>query len=327
MDRNVDVSIIIPTHNRALMLRELLLSCVLQSHRPIEVVVVDDGSSDDTASVVRQFFGSHPAEDQVSHVYLRIESRGGAPAARNLGLAHACGEVVIFVDSDDLLATNGIRALARCLSASADLAYAYGKVAITRDSLAESDWAGVVGGTFGATPAEIAGYHWHTMGALYRREFLERVGEWNEQLTGSQDWEFQARVKLAGGAGQFVDTLVGYWRQHDQGRVGATHFRPDYVTSVMVACQSIVSHAKDAGRCDRSLRNRIAKRLLIHALEWGANNHGLERRDCLALAAQSAPIVGMWGVVVRLMNGMPLAIDKAVMRRYHARRAMAKGTK
>jgi hypothetical protein len=95
----------------------------------------------------------------------------------------------------------------------------------------------------------------------------------------------------------------------------------------MVACQSIVSHAKDAGRCDRSLRNRIAKRLLIHALEWGANNHGLERRDCLALAAQSAPIVGMGGVAARLMNGMPLAIDKAVMRRYHARRAMAKGTK
>jgi glycosyltransferase involved in cell wall biosynthesis len=325
--REVKVSIVIPTFNRATMLRELMDSVAAQAHRPIEVVVVDDGSTDGTEDVVKEFFSACRHDDSLGHCYERLEDRSGAPVARNRGVALAQGDAVMFVDSDDLLATSGISALARCLSASADLAYAYGKVAITRDSLAESDWAGIVGGAFGATPAEIAGYHWHTMGALYRREFLERVGEWNEQLTGSQDWEFQARVKLAGGAGEFVDTLVGYWRQHDQWRVGATHFRPDYVTSVMVACQSIVSHAKDAGRCDRSLRNRIAKRLLIHALEWGANNHGLERRDCLALAAQSAPIVGMWGVAARLMNGMPLAIDKAVMRRYHARRAMAKGTK
>lgn len=321
----VNVSIIIPSHNRAVMLRELLLSCVGQSHRPIEVIVVDDGSFDDTASVVNQFFGNYLADDHVSHCYLRIAPRGGAPAARNLGLAHARGDAVMFVDSDDLLASDGIFAMAQCLSANPDLAYAYGKVAITWNSLAEADWTGVVGGPFGTTPAEIAGYHWHTMGALYRREFLARVGEWNDQLTGSQDWEFQARVKLADGTGLFLDTLVGYWRQHRQGRVGSMQFRPDYVRSVMVACESIVSHARFAGRCDRGLRNRIAKRLFVHALEWGANNHGLERRECLALAAQSAPCLGVWRLAARFMYGVPLAIDKAVMRRYHARRSMAHG--
>jgi hypothetical protein len=127
------------------------------------------------------------------------------------------------------------------------------------------------------------------MGAIYRRSYLEKVGPWNEALTGSQDWEYQARVKLAGGQGRFVDAVVGYWRHHGGSRVGTQAFRPDYVRSVMLACDSILQHARQVGRCDRPLERRLAKKLILHALEWGANGHPNERRQCLTQAAQTVP--------------------------------------
>jgi hypothetical protein len=127
------------------------------------------------------------------------------------------------------------------------------------------------------------------MGVVYRMECVRRVGPWNLELTGSQDWEYQARVKLFGGRGEFVDAVAGLWRQHHGNRVGTNHFRPDYVLSVMKACESIARQAQAAGRWEPALQNRLAKKLLIHALEWGANGFIGERRECLDLAISMAP--------------------------------------
>jgi glycosyltransferase involved in cell wall biosynthesis len=311
------VSLVIPTFNRSEMLRELLVSVVAQSHRPVEVVIIDDASTDNTADVVREFFAQQSHDDSLSHSYERLEGQSGAPVARNRGVALAQGDAAMFVDSDDLLASNGLQELAWCLGENTGLSYAYGKVAITRDRLEESFWSGVVGGDFGTMPVEIFGYHWHTMGALYRRSCIERVGPWNEELTGSQDWEYQARVKLLGGAGRFVDTLVGYWRQYDSGRVGACRFRPDYVESVMKACALILDQAKEAGKCDHRLEYKLAKRLVVHALEWGGNGYRLGRQRCLHQALDTAPSAFLLSAAIRLYALCPSAFDRAALRVVH----------
>jgi hypothetical protein len=57
----------------------------------------------------------------------------------------------------------------------------------------------------------------------------------------------------------------------------------------MKACESIARHAQAAGRWEPALQNRLAKKLLIHALEWGANGFIGERRECLAMAISMAP--------------------------------------
>jgi hypothetical protein len=129
------------------------------------------------------------------------------------------------------------------------------------------------------------------MGAVYRMDCLRRVGHWNLELTGSQDWEYQARVKLFGGLGNFVDTVVGLWRQHQGNRVGTAHFRPDYVRSVMKACESIERQARIANRCQLELQKRLSKKLIIHALEWGANGYPNEKAVCLRFARDMAPEV------------------------------------
>ena len=170
------------------------------------------------------------------------------------------------------------------LQADADLQYAYGKVTRVDESLEPLPGDVPVGSSFTDTPSEIAGYHWHTMGAIYRRSYLELVGPWNVEMTGSQDWEYQARVKLAGGKRKFVDSMVGYWRQHGGDRVGTAKFRPDYVRSVMIGCESILREARDKERCDSALERRLAKRLVVHALEWGGNGRWGDRRQCLLQA-------------------------------------------
>jgi hypothetical protein len=143
------------------------------------------------------------------------------------------------------------------------------------------------------------------------------VGLWNLDLTGSQDWEYQARVKLFGGRGEFVDVLVGYWRQHTGGRVGTRSFRPDYVHSVMKACDSIHRHATQASKCDCALERRLAKKLIVHAIEWGANGYSQSKMDCLT-QARRFPAIGMgWKIALYLFSLLPNAFDKHFLKILH----------
>jgi Glycosyl transferase family 2 len=315
------VSLVIPTFNRAVMLRELLVSVAAQSHRPVEVVIVDDASTDDTASVVREFFAQQSHDDSLSHSYERLEGRSGAPVARNRGVALAQGDAVMFVDSDDILAADGIGALAQRLDAEPGLAYAFAKVAITgpRTDPAPNSWRGMVGEPFGMHPDNICGYHWHTMGALYRSECVERVGTWNVELTGSQDWEFQARVKMFGGKGAFVDCLVGYWRQHANARVGTSSFRADYVGSAAKACCSIWAHACAAHKGNQPLAAKLARRLMRHALEWGAAGYGANKRSCLRSALEIAGSDRMMTTALRICMLTPSWLDRSLVQITDAR--------
>ena len=87
------VSVVIPTYNRADFVREAIISVLRQDYPDVELIVVDDGSRDDTAAVVRE---CGPAVQ-----YLWQENRG-VSAARNRGVAASTGDVIAFLDSDDL---------------------------------------------------------------------------------------------------------------------------------------------------------------------------------------------------------------------------------
>ena len=87
------VSVIVPTYNRADRLEETLRSIISQTYKDFELIVVDDGSTDNTPKVMQSFPGAQ---------YLAMEKNSGVSKARNLGLACAKGQFICFLDSDDL---------------------------------------------------------------------------------------------------------------------------------------------------------------------------------------------------------------------------------
>jgi len=270
------ISVICPSYNRASFLQECITPVIALPDA--EFVLVDDGSTDSTLEIVQKLQARY-GEERI--VYERLAGNQGAQIARNRGMESARGELILFCDSDDVLIASGVKELADNLTQHPNLDYAYGKVVMTDSALIPLQGVSAIGSPFEDSPVEFAGYHWHTMGALYRKSYLEKVGPWNPVLTGSQDWEYQARVKMAGGIGRFVDALVGFWRQHEGGRVGTMKFRPDYVRSVADACEVILEGARGIGRSDRDLDRRVGKKLILHALEASANNSSSVRDYCL----------------------------------------------
>ena len=93
------VSVIIPAYNTEAYMANCLKSLLEQTLTEIEVIVVDDGSTDDTLQVLREYEERYPAVLRVFH-----KENGGQASARNLGLKHAQGEYLAFVDSDDWVA-------------------------------------------------------------------------------------------------------------------------------------------------------------------------------------------------------------------------------
>ena len=88
------VSVVIPTHNRALILQEAIQSVLNQTYSKLEIIVIDDGSTDDTQSIINNF------EDE-RIVYIQQDHKG-LPSARNKGIENAKGEYIAFLDSDDI---------------------------------------------------------------------------------------------------------------------------------------------------------------------------------------------------------------------------------
>ena len=308
------ISFICPTFNRASFLKSCVEPVVKFTDLPFEVLIVDDCSTDSTSEVLKLLQAVHGFE-KIRH--FRLEKNSGAQVARNCGIAEARGDFFMFVDSDDVVVPDGVFQVLEHLHNKSELDYAYGKVLMTDEALHPLPGKAPVGAAFENVPLEVAGYHWHTMGPIYRRSCIEKVGLWNLELSGSQDWEYQARVKLFGGRGEFVDALVGYWRQHTGGRVGTRSFRPDYVRSVMKACDSIHQHAKRAGKCDDFLERRLAKKLIVHAIEWGANGFRREKRECLWQAAETARPDALVKLAAMVFAMFPTPLDRLLLKKIY----------
>jgi len=300
------LTIIIPAHNRIGLLYEAINSVAKLNLDSSEVIVCDDGSTDDVGGLCRTF-----ESKGLEIIHSRTEENLGAQVARNRGMELARGELLLFLDSDDALTSEGLPDLLEAFEHDPSLDYVYGKVIRATERLDARRRGLLVGEEFSDSPYDVGGYHWHTIGALYRKDYLKRVGPWNVDMTGSQDWEYQARVKLEGGKRRFVNTVVGYWRQqHTAERVSAIEFRPDYVKSVMIACDVVLKIARKKNYCDTALEKRLAKRLMVHAIEWGANGYWLERKKCLFQAKNSQSSSPIFKFSLMLMAYTPAIFDK-----------------
>ena len=192
----MEVSIIIPVYNRADIVRDTLDSVVAQTHRPLQVVLVDNDSTDDTLQVLETFKKEHPGEG--FNVVITNESHHTAGAARNRGFEHATGEWVLFFDSDDVmkpdLVASYVRKIEKCAAKGKEL-----DLVNVRSTLVFPD------GSSREAPFHkgdlFANHILHgqlaTQRYAVRREFFAATDGWNIDLPSWNDWELGLRLLLA----------------------------------------------------------------------------------------------------------------------------------
>jgi glycosyltransferase involved in cell wall biosynthesis len=205
------VSIVIPAHNAAQFICQTLDSALRQTWPALEIVVVDDGSTDRTAELAQRY--------SARGVHVLRQLNHGAAAARNRGFAASHGKYIQYLDADDLLSPEKIAVQVRALRG-------------TRCHLASCRWA-----TFKTEPDDGQ----MQAGALFRdlapadyfktlfslegsgflpchawltpRSLIQEVGPWNVFLAGADDGEFFCRIMASASGVTFCDSGVAFYRR------------------------------------------------------------------------------------------------------------------
>ena len=206
------VSTVIPVYNRALLLPDSIDSVLAQTYRPIEIILVDDGSTDDTPGVLADLVHRWPDLFKV----VRQPNAGPGPA-RQRGLDLATGEFVQFLDSDDLLLPEKFSCQVAALLAHPEAQICYGRSYEEDYSKRPVCREGPMRQTGRAHlhlfPLLLVERWWTTSSPLYRRSLLQRLGPWRAWLN-EEDWEYDARAGATGASLCWVDAAVSVRRIH-----------------------------------------------------------------------------------------------------------------
>jgi len=206
------VSVIIPCLNAARWLRQTLASVAEQDGVDLEVIVVDDGSSDGSAELVAREF---------PWVRLIRTEHGGPSRARNLGTRLAQGAFIQYLDADDLLAAGKLQAQLRALDETdADVAYGAWRELEARPERGDQPGRLVARHIDGDPQIALFTDFWCPPATyLFRRRIVERVRAWDETLPIIQDARFVLDCALHGGRFVYCSGLMAYYRVHTTGSV------------------------------------------------------------------------------------------------------------
>jgi glycosyltransferase involved in cell wall biosynthesis len=221
---SVQVSIIIPCYNASAFLAETLNSIFAQTYQEWEVVIVDDCSTDNSLEIAKQYEARYP--DRIKVVQVPFDTNQGASYARNYGLQFTKGELINYIDADDLLIPDKIEKQVRVIQqypsigwVIANAHYFYEEPKNTNISYT-SQYKNISPGVypvpylleffiknFAITPC--------LMTALIRKEVIEQIGGWNDDFKMNfTDQVFYAKIVLNYDT-YIMEEVVAWYRQHE----------------------------------------------------------------------------------------------------------------
>ena len=209
------ISVIIPNYNRAKLIAATLENMLNQSHVPSEIIVVDDGSTDDSVAVIRSF------GDRIQ--LIEQPTNQGPGAARNRGLEASSGNYIQFMDSDDLASLNKLEIQLAALQQSvADFAYCpWVRAKIEEETICFS--GPVMQGA--ALPNWKPMLEWQLgswclvfQNCLFRREILQKAGQYRTDLMTSEDGEYLVRILLNRAVPVYTASCVVFYRIDGEGQ-------------------------------------------------------------------------------------------------------------
>lgn len=207
------VSVIIPAYNAAQYLDETLKSVINQSFEDIEVLIIDDGSTDDTLNVANYY------QECDHRIRVISQSNQGVSATRNNGIKQTKGKYIAFLDADDRWLPNKLKCHLEHFNSSSNLAVSFGQVCFLKPD-------GEVTNNFSKSPtSHLKPHHFFyenptitTSNLVVRREVFEQVGFFDESMSYSEDQEWCLRVLSSKyWAVEGIDQVLMQYRTTDGG--------------------------------------------------------------------------------------------------------------
>ena len=229
------VTVLLPVYNRAGLLVDAVQSCIDQTWRPIEILVVDDGSTDDVPSALRRFG---------DRVRLIRKDNGGDASARNVGLAAAQGDFIHFLDSDDLLVPDAVANAVAAFDAVADADLCHG----------QGQWTDMR-----STPPSTKPVHFHAHANPIRSLIVEfaftvptvMIPRWRtlsmppfeEDLRRSSDWRYWQRLGFANVKVVGIRSLAAHLRRFAHSLQTTPHPEDDsHAVAVLRGLRDLLQH-------------------------------------------------------------------------------------
>ena len=240
--REFRISTIIPLYNGGRFIQQAIASVLAQHLPPNEIVVVDDGSTDNGPDIVASMQASHP-------IRLLRQPNGGQSSARNLGVANSSGEIIALLDQDDIWYSNHLEELARPFAHphATDLGWAYG-------NLDEMDDAGnaishaILHNDHGRTHPKrnlIACLREDMFvlpsASLISRAAFDRVGGFDARLRGYEDDDLFLRIFRAGFGNVYLDMPLTRWRLYGE----SSSYSPRMARSRMIYARKLLAEFPD----------------------------------------------------------------------------------
>ncbi len=205
MNSNVKVSVIVPCYNAQERIRHTLDSLRAQTLRDIEIICIDDKSTDDTLQILREY----EKRDKRLHI-IEMQNNSGASAARNAGLAAARGEYIGFVDADDYVDADFYENLYnRAAKTKADIVKGLARV------IGYDGRVGACGPDHAKIAANRAYFHYTFWSAIYRRDFIqEKSIDFQTGIIVAQDVVFLLKAVMLAERIELIDSpsYYYYWR-------------------------------------------------------------------------------------------------------------------
>ncbi len=181
MDNDPLVSVIIPSYNEEKVIARLLISIKIQTYPKIEILVVDDGSTDSTVTLAKKF---------TRNVFLRKHAERSVQ--RNFGVKNAKGKFLLFIDADMELSENVVMDCVKVIENDPKI----GGIVIPEESVAKSFWERVKAyeRSFYNEEGDMA----TDAARFFRKSVFDKVGGYDETITGPEDWDLPESIKKMG---------------------------------------------------------------------------------------------------------------------------------
>jgi glycosyltransferase involved in cell wall biosynthesis len=213
------VSIVLPTHNRAKYIRQAINSCLVQSYKNIELIIVDDASADNTLDIIKSYNDSRIK-------YVKNEENIGLAKSLNKGFSLASGEYLTWTSDDNFYSEKAIEAMVRMLERDKRTDFIYANYYLIDE---DGNLTGKVnvGPPRGLDRANCIGACF-----LFRNKVYREVGDFNPEVI-SEDYEYWLRVREKFRMGK-IDGYLYYYRTHKESLTGkyGLEMRKDLMASV-----------------------------------------------------------------------------------------------